>query len=215
MTSIQPSNASAGSEPHRPSLRERKQAFVRDAIWSAAMDLFAEKGFEETTLDDIVRAAGTSRRTFFRCFESKRDLIAQPVANYAESIARAVDSAPSASPPSALLRHVVLEVARWTVSDPRTRKAMEIAARHPAAREAQSSRVAELQGRVTDAFARRCKDEVTAHLLAGLALAALSVSYRIWFASGKNDIASAVAQTLARLSAVVATSPGASRLSVD
>ena len=63
------------------SLQTRKQAFVREAIWAAAMDLFAEKGFEETTIDDIVNAAGTSRRTFFRHFESKRDLMAQPIAN--------------------------------------------------------------------------------------------------------------------------------------
>ena len=50
-------------------LQARKQEFVRDAIWTAAIDLFAEKGFEETTVDDIVAAAGTSRRTFFRYFE--------------------------------------------------------------------------------------------------------------------------------------------------
>jgi AcrR family transcriptional regulator len=187
----------------RVSLRVRKQAFVRDAIWAAAIDLFAAKGFDETTLDDIVEAAGTSRRTFFRCFESKRDLIAQPVVSYADSIAAAIDSCPSSYPPSKLFRHVVIEVAQRSVSDPRTRTVMEIAARHVAAREAQMSRVAEVQGRVTEAFARRCKDEVTAHLLAGLSLATLSVSYRIWFMSGKHDIASAVKQTVSRLSTIV------------
>jgi AcrR family transcriptional regulator len=187
----------------RQSLRERKQAFVRDAIWSAAVDLFASKGFEETTLDDIVESAGTSRRTFFRYFASKRDLIAQPVVGYAESIAAAIDACPGGCPPSELLRHVVLDVARRTVSDPRMLKVMQIAARHPAAREAQLSRLAEVQERVTSAFARRCRDEVTAHLLAGLSLAALSVTYRVWFSSGKTDIAAAVRQTLARLSAVV------------
>jgi AcrR family transcriptional regulator len=34
------------------SLQARKQEFVRAAIWAAATDLFAEKGFEETTIDD-------------------------------------------------------------------------------------------------------------------------------------------------------------------
>src|SRR5689334_13682407 len=78
-------------------LQARKQEFVRDAIWTAAIDLFAEKGFEETTVDDIVDAAGTSRRTFFRHFESKRDLIAQPVVSYGASITKAIDSSPRAS----------------------------------------------------------------------------------------------------------------------
>jgi hypothetical protein len=68
-----------GAVTSNVSLQLRKQEFVRDAIWAVAIDLFAEKGFDETTLDDIVAAAGTSRRTFFRHFESKRDLIAQPI----------------------------------------------------------------------------------------------------------------------------------------
>lgn len=197
------SRRTTGADTGRMSLQARKQAFVRDAIWTAAVDLFVAKGFDETTLDDIVEAAGTSRRTFFRCFESKRDLIAQPVVSYAESIASAIDNCPPSLSVSKLFRHVVHEVAGRSVSDPRMRTVMEIAARHAAAREAQLSRVAEVQGRVTEAFARRCKDEVTAHLLAGLSLATLSVSYRVWFTSGKHDIADAVKQALARLSTIV------------
>ena len=203
MTPPRSPNGPKTGDSVRLSLRARKQAFVRDTIWSTAIDLFTVKGFEETTLDDIVEAAGTSRRTFFRHFESKRDLIAQPVVGYVESIAAVVESCPPSFTPSQLFRHVVSEVAQRTVSDPRTLKVMEIAARHPDAREAQLSRVAELQVRVTDSFARRCKDDVTAHLLAGLSLAALSVSYRLWFSSGKNDIAAAVKRTFARLSDIV------------
>src|SRR5437763_14629303 len=94
------------------SLQARKQEFVRDAIWAAAIDLFAEKGFEETTLDDIVAAAGTSRRTFFRHFESKRDLIAQPMVNYGAPLTTAIESCPPRSSAAELFRHLVLEVAQ-------------------------------------------------------------------------------------------------------
>jgi AcrR family transcriptional regulator len=59
------------------SLRERKKAKVRDALIQAAMKLFTEKGFEETTIDEIVESADVSRRTFFRYFPSK-DLIVFP-----------------------------------------------------------------------------------------------------------------------------------------
>src|SRR5437899_1533793 len=51
-----------------PTLQARKQRLVRDAIWDAAIDLFAQEGFDETTVDDIARAAGVSRRSFFRYF---------------------------------------------------------------------------------------------------------------------------------------------------
>src|SRR5664279_5179352 len=175
-------------------LQSRKQEFVRDAIWTAAIDLFAGKGFEETTVDDIVDAAGTSRRTFFRYFESKRDLIAQPIENYGASLTKAIETCPAGLTAAKLFRHVVLEVAQRTVSDSRMRKVMAIAAKHPAAREAQLSRVAEVQDRVADAFNRRCKDELTAHVLAALTLSALSLTYRVWFSKGKKDLSSAAQQ---------------------
>jgi AcrR family transcriptional regulator len=182
------------------SLQTRKQDFVRDAIWTVAIDLFAEKGFDETTLDDIVAAAGTSRRTFFRHFESKRDLIAQPIVNYGASLTTAIGSCPGGSSAAELFRHVVLEVAQRTAVDPRMRKVMAIAAKYPAAREAQLSRVAEVQDRIAEAFARRCKDDLTAHVLASLTLSALSLTYRVWFSQGKREIASAAQKVFAELS---------------
>jgi AcrR family transcriptional regulator len=183
-----------------PSLQSRKQEFVRDAIWGIAIDLFAEKGFDETTLDDIVAAAGTSRRTFFRHFESKRDLIAQPIVNYGASLTNAIESCPRGASAPELLRHVVMEVAQRTVADPRMRKVMAIAAKYPAAREAQLSRVAEVQDQIADAFAKQSKDDLTAHVLASLTLSALSLTYRVWFSGGKKDIASATQKVFAELS---------------
>jgi len=185
-----------------PSLQARKQEFVRDAIWTAAIDLFSEKGFDDTTVEDIVAAAGTSRRTFFRHFESKRDLMAHPIESYGASLTKAIDSCPSSSSPAQLYRHVVLEVAQRTVSDPRTRKVMEIAAKYPAARDAQLSRVAAVQDRAAEAFARRSRNEVTAHVLAGLTLSTLSLVYRVWFSEGKKNIDAAVQHVFSELSKI-------------
>lgn len=193
-------DAAAPTAAPRTSLQARKQDFARAAIWATAIDLFAEKGFEQTTIDDIVEAAGTSRRTFFRHFESKRDLMAQPIANYSASLRDAIDSAPLKSTPAELFRHVVSEVAARTVSEPHMRKVMEVAARFPAAREAQLSRVAELHDQLARSFAARCRDEISAHVLAALTLSALSLAYRVWFAQGRKDIASSVRQVLAELS---------------
>ena len=193
----------AGAAAAKLTLQARKQEFVRDAIWAAAIDLFAEKGFEETTVEDIVDAAGTSRRTFFRYFESKRDLMAQPVVSYGASIANAIESFGAASSSAELFRHVVLEVAQRTVAEPRMRKVMAIAAKYPAAREAQLSRVAEVQDRLADAFAHQSKDELTAHVLAALTLSALSLTYRVWFSKGRKDIDSAAEQVFAELSKAI------------
>jgi TetR/AcrR family transcriptional regulator, regulator of mycofactocin system len=47
----------------------------RGAVTRAALELFAERGFEETTVDDIADALGVSRRTLFRYFASKNDMV--------------------------------------------------------------------------------------------------------------------------------------------
>jgi AcrR family transcriptional regulator len=55
------------------SLRERKKQETRQAIQVAALELFESKGYDATTIDDIVARANYSRRTFSRQFTSKND----------------------------------------------------------------------------------------------------------------------------------------------
>jgi hypothetical protein len=93
--------------------------------------------------------------------------MAQPVLSYGASLKSAIESCRRDCSPAELFRHVVLDVTLRTVSDPRMRKVMEVAARYPAAREAQLSRVAELRDLVAEAFALRCNSEIAAHVLAG------------------------------------------------
>ncbi|QLQ09732.1 MAG: mycofactocin system transcriptional regulator [Nocardioidaceae bacterium] len=52
----------------------RPEATSHAAIEEAAFALFAERGFEATTIDDIARAVGVSRRTLFRYYPSKNDI---------------------------------------------------------------------------------------------------------------------------------------------
>ena len=100
-----------------------KRALTRDAIWNAALDLFAEKGFEQTTVEEIATAAGIARRTFFRQFESKSDLMSYPVIRYGTLMTKAIQECPEERSLSALFRYVVGHVAQETTGDPRIPKA--------------------------------------------------------------------------------------------
>lgn len=57
------------------SRRERRKQEVRGRINEAAMTLFAEQGFEQTTVEDICEAAEVARKTFYNYYGSKQDLI--------------------------------------------------------------------------------------------------------------------------------------------
>ena len=56
------------------SLRERRKRRTAEAIVAGAPELFEERGFERTTIDQIAAAAEISRRTFFRYFADKEEL---------------------------------------------------------------------------------------------------------------------------------------------
>lgn len=55
--------------------RERRTAETRERLFRAALDLFAEKGFAETTVEDITEAADVGKGTFFNYFPSKDHIL--------------------------------------------------------------------------------------------------------------------------------------------
>ncbi|MFI9003097.1 TetR family transcriptional regulator [Streptomyces sp. NPDC053541] len=69
---------------------------MRDSLVAAAFELFLERGYEQTTIDDIVRTAGVGRRSFFRYFPSKEDVVfpdhEQSLADMTAFLAASADS---------------------------------------------------------------------------------------------------------------------------
>jgi AcrR family transcriptional regulator len=95
-------------------LRERNKARARAEIADAALRLFFDRGFEGVTVDEIVRAAGVSRRTFFRYFETKEDAL---LADYPELNARLSAALEAAEPDNAMgaIRVALHGMADWYI----------------------------------------------------------------------------------------------------
>jgi AcrR family transcriptional regulator len=58
-----------------PDRRQRRSAEIRERLFRAALDLFAKKGFAETTVEDITNAADVGKGTFFNYFPSKDHIV--------------------------------------------------------------------------------------------------------------------------------------------
>lgn len=71
--------------------RERQRATTRDAIATAALELFEEKGFTATTVDEIADRADVARRTFFRYFTTKEAVLLPDPAEYESRLLAVLD----------------------------------------------------------------------------------------------------------------------------
>ena len=127
----------------------------------------------------------------------------QGMVMYAAALTDAIQACPRAYSLLEVIRATVLQVAKGAAAQPRTRKIMQIAANNPAAREAQLSRLGDVQDRVAEAFAQRCgkrsPNHLTPRMLAGLTMSIFDVTFRSWFEHEKQDISVTAEQVFATL----------------
>ncbi|MGA2537106.1 MAG: TetR family transcriptional regulator [Terracidiphilus sp.] len=196
----------------KPSLQSRKQQFVRDAIFDAAIELFAAKGFDETTVEEVAQAAGVSRASFFRYFSSKDDLLARNVMKYGLALIEAIQACPPSFTSFEVMRQTVLSVAKETVNHPRTRQVIDISQRSASAMQAHMSRMIEVEASVAAAFAERIgglsKDELEPRLLATLTLSAMNVAIISWHRGNSQELTAAVEHVFSHLTRIVCDQSG-------
>ena len=92
-------------------LRERKKRQTREALTQAALELFAERGYDETTLAEIAESAGVSTRTIFAYFSGKEDILFSTVQTMLDALTRALDERPAGTDALTALRDFILSSA--------------------------------------------------------------------------------------------------------
>jgi AcrR family transcriptional regulator len=106
------------------SLRERKHEFVLREIERAAWELFATVGFDRATVEAISRNSGVSRRTFFRYFKTKEELLSFSVEHFGERVAQRFAEMPTNRKPLAALEDAILSVLQEKMHDARQPREM-------------------------------------------------------------------------------------------
>lgn len=87
-----------------PGLRERTRRAVQTEIGTAAMRLFLERGFEATTMEQIANEAGISRRSLFRYFGTKEDIVLGNLVEAGMAVRDALEARPAGEPPWEAMR---------------------------------------------------------------------------------------------------------------
>src|ERR1700727_905021 len=94
------------TEPE-PDWRQRKKNATRERIRASALRLFAERGYDATTVEQIAAAAGVSHMTFFRYFPTKEDVALSD--SYDPMIATLVARTPASWPLPQRIRVALLQ----------------------------------------------------------------------------------------------------------
>src|SRR5690348_560129 len=124
----------AAEKPVTPRVRAgRKPSTSADELERVAFELFEQRGFDDTTVEDIAAAVGVSKRTFFRYFESKNDVVWGNFSDQLQAMRDLFDRCPPDQPIADAVRTVVVEFNRFDPAQvPWHRKRMELILKVPA-----------------------------------------------------------------------------------
>lgn len=100
------------------STREISRRAVRKKIEAVAMELFLEKGFDATTVDQIAAEAGISPRSFFRYFPTKEDVVIGDPAEFGAVLRDALESRPAEEDAATAVRGALAEFVGLVVANP-------------------------------------------------------------------------------------------------
>ncbi|WP_338678058.1 TetR family transcriptional regulator [Streptomyces sp. SCSIO 30461] len=165
---------------------------MRDALAEAAFQLFMERGYEQTTVDDIVARAGVGRRSFFRYFPSKEDAVFPDHERCLADVTAFLTAAGDEGDPVARVCDAARLVLRMYAADPefsvqRYRLTKEV----PGLRTYELSVVRRYERTMAGYLRRRCAESadgaLRADVIAAAVVAAHNNALRSWLRSGGEE----------------------------
>ncbi|MFJ2780783.1 MULTISPECIES: TetR family transcriptional regulator [unclassified Kitasatospora] len=184
-------------------MAERKRRLVSDELTAAALELLTVKGFDVVTIDEIAAAAGVSKRTFFRYFASKEDVVVQFLADLGTGMRAGLAARPVGERPSVALLHAVsVPVRACGDHADRALRVVQLILRTPALLARFLERQARWRDELTAELALRQgldpDTDLYPRLAAGMALTAFDAVLQRWSDSdGSEDPAELTARAFA------------------
>jgi len=181
---------------------------ARGRLEQAALELYVERGFDQTTVAEIARRAGLTERTFFRHFADKREVLFDGAGHLQELLVNVVaDARDSVAPIDAVAAAVQ---AAGTLFDERralVRQRQTVIAANPELQERELIKLAALSAAIADTLRKRGVKEPAASLTAEAGIAVFKIGFERWITDpGQQDFGYFVRESLGELKAVTAGS---------
>jgi AcrR family transcriptional regulator len=184
----------------------RWQSDARGRLEQAALQLFVERGFEQTTVAEIAKRAGLTERTFFRHFADKREVLFGGAGSLQELLVRTLASTPdSAAPIDAIA--AALEAAGALLQERRdyARQRQSVIVANAELRERELIKLAALASALADALRRRGVRDPVASLSAEAGIAVFKIAFERWINEPtQRDLPQLIRESLDELKAVTA-----------
>ncbi|WP_030904829.1 TetR/AcrR family transcriptional regulator [Streptomyces sp. NRRL F-5126] len=154
---------------------------ARQRLLEAALELFTERGFDQTPVEAIAARAGVTERTFYRHFTDKREMFFGGEGELCDVLVRAVAAVPHAVKPLPALRAAFHEsVPLFERNRPFTERGARLIAETPALEERSLAKRALLVSALTDALRARGVDARSAPLHAQVGMDTLAMATHRW-----------------------------------
>ncbi|WP_431279215.1 TetR family transcriptional regulator [Leifsonia poae] len=160
---------------------------ARGRLAKAAMELYAEQGFEQTTALEISERAGVTERTFFRYFADKREVLFQGSEMLEQAILESIRMAPDSLRPIDIVIAAMEGVGTVFLDRAHSIRRAQIIAANPALRERELMKMASISTAVAEALRQRGVAEPGATLAAETGVTVFKVGFESWIAGTPSD----------------------------
>ena len=184
----------------------RWQGGARERLQAAALERFAEQGFDGTTVAEIAATAGLTERTFFRYFTDKREVLFQGQADFERRFISAIEEADDGADPMSMVGAALNRGGAFFQEERRTwsRARHTVIEADPGLRERELLKLSLLAVAMADALRERGVDGTVATLAAESGVTVFRVAFATWVAEHETrSVPDLLTATVAELRGLV------------